>query len=166
MSRFVRTAVAAAALSVAAATPAHAFSFHVVVRNTCKLVSATDLTSAAGWQVGTLAAVVPEAQPHTLDCAVYVNGVLQAYVPGITVATGAESVAVVAGPVTFPATAADSITVCAIFDGTVTANDCTTAGGGSQPNDPECPLLLSVDSRLGTPLADVWQDCGPYAPII
>lgn len=166
MSRFIRIAVAAAALSVAATTPAHAFSFHVVVRNTCNLVSGTDVTSAAGWQVGAFAAVVPESQPHTLECAVYVNGQLMASVSGLTLGVSPEYVAVVAGPVSFPATAEDSITVCAIFDGSPTPNTCSTTVGGSQPNNPECPLLLSVDNRLGTRLADDWQDCGPYPPLV
>lgn len=27
-----------------------------------------------------------------------------------------------------------------------------------------CPLLLAIDARLGTILADIWQDCDGFRP--
>jgi hypothetical protein len=29
-----------------------------------------------------------------------------------------------------------------------------------------CPILLAIDVRVGTDLADIWGDCEPFSPII
>ena len=58
---------------------------------------------------------------------------------------------------------------------TVDCGLAVSAGGSDDPvlgpvfdllNATVCPVLLAVDTRLGTDLAGIWQDCEPYAPII
>lgn len=94
----------------------------------------------------------------------------------------------VVGPalVSYEATAADSVALCAIFQPDFGVPEWWDPGplGGLgawrttpvdpsrcrslqiEPNDPECPVSKAVDARLATPLADIWQDCQPYPPLI
>lgn len=124
-------------------------------------------------------------------CQIYVTGVAApgARVDATVVPVGAgEYVAAGVAPIDYAATAGDSVEVCtfAHFDGkdwywhpasgivnglTGTWDDRPFWGDcnvlpPADPNPDACPALLTVDKYAGTGLADIWQDCEPYDPIL
>jgi hypothetical protein len=183
MRRTIGIAASALLLSTTG-SPADAMMVFVAADVVCQGVSVTDITREAGWQVGVVTGAVEKAVPGTLTCRIYVNGQPRVSVSSHTVGAGGVQVAVVADEVAYPATAADSVTLCAIFQPgvqewwdpgplgslgtwrTTPVDPSRCRGLQVEPNDPECPLLKSVDSRLRTDLAEIWQDCEPYSPII
>ncbi len=185
--------VAATALAAGWSTPAQAFMHFGAASVLAQLASVTDVTAAPDTQLGVVTGAVVKTQAGTLKCEVWVNGAPKTDVRSHTIGTDPVHVAVVAGQATYHAEPWDNVTICAIFtyDNTGTSEwwaedqgGPTSIGKGSwqpMPVDPDrcalvrysydpnplvCPVLLTIDSRLGTPLADIWQDCGPYSPLI
>ena len=137
----------------------------------CRFNSVTDVLAEAGHQTGEadggpLVVLGVGAVPVT--CTVFVNG---------TPATSVSGSPVAAGTIRYDAGAADSVSLCT----SVTYGGRTrywhgdgwedSAGWGcyatwESPNNSPCPVWLTVDKYAGTPLADTWQDCEPYEPLL
>ena len=156
----------------------------------CRFVSNTDVTAEPQTQFGEADAgplVLPA--PGVLKCIIHVNGVPQLVggtVSAHSVGTGSVHVAAVAGPITYHANITDIIDMCTVvayddgptiywhpgpYTGTGTWSTDTTSSRCGRAitidiNPQVCPILLAIDVRLGTPLAETWQDCEPYSPII
>ena len=156
----------------------------------CRFVSNTDVTAEPQTQLGEADAgplVLPAA--GTLSCVIHVNGVPQldgGTISAHSVDTGPVHVAAVAGVITYHANVTDVIDMCTVvaydngpaiywhpgpYPGTGSwSTDSNPSRCGNaitiDPNPQVCPVLLAIDARLDTPLAETWQDCEPYSPII
>src|SRR5688572_4866539 len=104
---------ALAVLTAFTVTPARAHVTNVLLLSPCQLVSTTDVTRSAGWQVGVLAGEVVKDEPGTLICQVHVNDDLSPRASQSAHTEGASTVnvAVVAGTVDYEATAADYVSI-------------------------------------------------------
>jgi hypothetical protein len=152
----------------------------------CAFTATTDRLAEAQTQTGEVdAGPLVTAEPGTLGCQVYVNGVAAptGSAWAHSVAVGAGHLATLAATIAFRATIYDDVALCTTWSpdaGGVAWFDEATATWQRGPLDPgrcapqvavdlnpqACPPLLAVDRVAGTPLADVWQGCEPYAPLI
>lgn len=157
----------------------------------CGFNSTTDVTREAGWQVGAISAgPLVTAEDGTLVCSVHVNnndhaGPSVAEVSGTADPVAATAVVIEPREISYPATAADSVSLCTTWVGASETlywhgGNATTGDQGHwdtnpsncgealtlEPNDPECSIWLAIDQRAGTNIAEIWQDCEPYDPII
>jgi hypothetical protein len=157
----------------------------------CTFNSATDVTREAGWQTGAIAAgPLVTGESGTLKCTMHVNNNTHSGAAVVTETqgdTGGVAVVMAPRPLNYPATAADDVVICTEWDGAsgtqywVGGNPAVPTDLGHwstnpgdicgvpfsfEPNDPECSIWLAIDKRLGTNIAEVWQDCEPYQPII
>lgn len=156
----------------------------------CGFNSITDVTREAGWQTGEInAGPLVTGEPGTLHCTIVVNGNWHSSAAAADeTQRDVGSVVVMARPLSYRATAADTVTLCTrwVPDSGPTlywvgsaALPGPTAGwwsssaaapcsvfGPLDVNDPACGLWLAIDRRAGTNLAGVWQDCEGYEPII
>jgi hypothetical protein len=192
MKKLALYAVAATTMATAFAAPSHANPLPTgPVGAKCRFNSTTDVTREAGWQTGAIeAGPLVVAESGTLKCSIHVNNNTHAGAAVVveTQADTAGAVAVMAPrTLNYPATAADDISLCSEWDGasgtlywvggnpavptdtghwsTNSADSCGVALS-IEPNDPECSIWLAIDQRLGTNIAEIWQDCEPYQPII
>jgi hypothetical protein len=152
----------------------------------CGFNSATDVTTEPGKQAAVVqAGPLVTFESGRLVCTIIVNANNHSAV-GKSVTVDAVNGVVVMLPTTlqYNATAADTVVLCSQWagaSGTLYWVGATPPGLGHwssnasdscgvalplAPNYPECPIWLAVDQRLGTPLAETWQDCEPYDPII
>jgi hypothetical protein len=153
----------------------------------CGFASEVDLAAPPGRQIGAVYAgplvVVTDAPTVTLTCTIVVNGVPAATVSG-TAPGGPAGVVTAAGPVSYAASAADDVDICtSVTDGartrywhpgyhpwegswSTTPGPCWVPLPPDGPNWPECPALLAVDRYAGTTLAETWQDCEGYEPLL
>jgi hypothetical protein len=151
----------------------------------CAFNFTTDITREAGWQTGDInAGPLVTGEAGTLYCSVVVNGETRVELPGSTL--GNAVAVLVPQPLSFQAAGADQVDICTRWEG---ANgtlywhggdltDATSPGwwdgnpgdcyvpSDPGPNDPECGVWKAIDSRAGTNIAEIWQDCEPYGPII
>lgn len=182
--------IAALALGAAAMLTTPATAAQDPQGRKCGFNSATDVTTEPGVQTGAInAGPLVTFEPGVLVCSVHVNnnshdGAVATALPIPCVGVGAVNVCAGGGPIKYNATAADSVSLCTEFDGAsgtwywsggtipgtgTWSQDASSSCGQAttiDPNPQACPILLAIDQRLGTPLADTWQDCGPYSPII
>lgn len=157
----------------------------------CAMTSSTDVTREAGWQTGAISAgPLATGESGTLHCKIVVNNGNAHNSPWVVHETAdASDGVVVMNPraLNYPATAADTTSLCTSWvgasgtlywvsanplvptsqgywtaDGTVKCGDALSI----EPNDPECSIWLAIDTRLGTNIAEIWQDCEGYEPII
>ena len=188
MKKLALFAVAATTLGSAFVAPSHAAPPPGgPVGAKCAFNSATDITREAGWQIGHIrGGPLVTGEDGTLVCEIHVNNnnhdgghVSRVEFP----ATGGA--VVFGGPalLQYPATAADTVSMCAEWHGASgtlywhggqppnlgswqpTAGECGEALS-IEPNWPTCPIWLAIDQRAGTNIAEIWQDCEPYEPII
>jgi hypothetical protein len=161
----------------------------------CSMAATTDVTREAGWQTGVITAgpLAITGYPNAVTdvfCTVQINNSHHPYYGGGVFqasASGQGTVVLPPTPVNFPATEADSISLCTEIwiywagHKTLWWSHANAPGQGywseswyvpCQPlaalalNDPVCSALLAVDQRLGTATSEVWQGCEPYEPII
>lgn len=187
MRKLVLAALAAGTV-MTVVTPAHAAD---PVGAKCAFNSATDVAAEAGWQSAVLRGGPLVTQANgSLHCTIVVNAdthVAASASPYGVSFSATAGVAVVGGPVSlrYRATAADDVSLCTkwvpssgptLYWTSQTAPNLgfwSTDAGAScgvalsiEPNYPTCPLWLTADKYLGTPIAEIWQDCEPYEPII
>jgi hypothetical protein len=155
----------------------------------CAFNSTTDVTREAGWQLGAVnAGPLATGEDGTLVCSVHVNNDVHNGPAAATASASAtgDTVVLAPQPISYPATAADEVSLCTEWRG---ANGTLYWVGGNtatgdlghwdesesascgvalsfEPNDPECSIWKAIDNRLGTDIAEIWQDCEPYDPII
>jgi hypothetical protein len=157
----------------------------------CRFNSTTDVTREAGWQIGDInAGPLVTGESGTLYCSIHVNNNVHsgaAVVPPESAIANGGVVTMEPRTLNYPATAADTVSLCTKWVGAsgtlywVSGNpadpasqsywttDASESCGEAltlRPNDPECSIWLAIDQRAGTNLADIWQDCEPYSPII
>ena len=157
----------------------------------CGFNSSTDVTREAGWQIGDInAGPLVTGEAGTLECSVHVNNNVHNGAALVTQTVGdtAGLVAVMEPrELHYQATAADDVSLCTTWHGA--SGDLYWVGGNPavptdtghwdasassacgvalsiEPNDPECSIWLAIDQRAGTNIAEIWQDCEPYEPII
>ena len=184
MRKLVLAALAAGTVFTVV-TPAHAAD---PVGRKCGFNSATDVASEAGWQTAVVnAGPLATQAAGTLVCTIVVNSDSHSASSPYAVSYVATGGVVVGAPtpLRYRATAADDVSLCTSWHPTsgpalywVSQNApnlgyWTTDGNAScgvalsiEPNYPTCPLWLTVDKLAGTPIAEIWQDCEPYEPII
>jgi len=163
---------------------------------TCTFNSSTDVTKEAGWQVGVMrGGPLVTGEAGTLHCSIHVNNDLHSGAELASADYGTVGDLVVVGALNdgdllhYQATAADDVSLCSKWTPTdtthetlywVSGNTLTLSLGhwstnpnascgvatSIEPNDPECSIWLAIDQRLGTNIAEIWQDCEPYSPII
>jgi hypothetical protein len=140
-------------------------------------------------EVGPLAVVSTDAV--TVSCQIYVNGIRQdkAHLDATVTGGGGAYVAAGAGPVEYHSFVTDITTMCTTahyngadhywhayalgdprvgyWDETFNVDNCAKATV-IDPNPEACPPLLTIDKATGNVghLAETWQDCEPYGPII
>jgi len=192
MKKLVLGAAMLTAVASAFTIPAHAAPPPGgPVGSKCAFNSTTDVTREAGWQTGDLrGGPLVTGEAGTLRCRILVNGNTHSDTTHIRAeasydATGGLVVAG-AGTLNYQATAADTVALCAAWIGasgtqywvsgnpttgdlghwSTNVNDGCGEALSIEPNDPECSIWLAIDQRLGTPIAETWQDCEPYEPII
>ncbi|MDQ1710872.1 MAG: hypothetical protein QOE45_322 [Frankiaceae bacterium] len=192
MKKLALCAVAAVMMATAYAAPSNAAPPPGgPVGRKCGFNSTTDVTREAGWQIGDInAGPLVTGEAGTLVCSVHVNNNVHsgAAVTSASAAATAGLVAVLAPtPLNYPATAADDISLCTTWVGAsgtlywVSGNPAVPTDTGHwdtsaasscgvalsiEPNDPECSIWLAIDQRAGTNIAEIWQDCEGYQPII
>jgi hypothetical protein len=155
----------------------------------CHFHSVTDVTREAGWQIGAIGGgPIVGTQPGVLHCSIHVNN--NTHNGSSSVKCKVDPPSLVARceeeEVNFQATAADDVSLCTEYSvgattyywvsGNTTTgdlghwdNDPNSSCGVAlsiEPNDPECSIWLAIDERAGTNIAETWQDCEPYKPII
>jgi hypothetical protein len=151
----------------------------------CAFNSTTDVTREAGWQTGDLrAGPLVTGEAGWLECTIIVNANIHTSPNRRATARfdATAGVVVGAGTLNYQATAADDVALCTTWHGPTTlywiAGDTTKGELGSwstspgtcgvalsiEPNDPECSIWLAIDQRLGTNIAEIWQDCETYEP--
>jgi hypothetical protein len=183
MKKILLAGLAAGSLLTAFSMPAHAADPE---GRKCGFNSTTDVTTEAGKQAAVVqAGALYTGEAGTLYCTIIVNANTHATV-GKTVSGDAVNGVVVIPPtqVQYNATAADTVALCTKWVGAsgtkywVSANPPNLGRWSTNPSDtcgealtiapnyPTCPIWKAIDNRLGTPLADTWQDCEPYDPII
>ena len=186
MRKLVVFAAAVATMGTAFVTPASATPPPPPEGRKCAFNSTTDVTREAGWQTGQInAGPLVTAEAGRLYCSIHVgnnthDGSSVVEFEGTTVA---DAVAFLqARPLNYPATAADEIALCTRWEGaggtwywrggniatgdlgaweTSASAECGKATS-IEPNDPECSIWKAIDRRLGTNIAEIWQDCEPY----
>jgi hypothetical protein len=162
----------------------------------CAMNSATDVGTGPGIQFGVMRGG-PLAGSGRLICTIHLNNNITHNSPYLVPPAGPGQIAytgsgVVVGGLTtisYYATAADDVSVCAewhpsdpnvptlywVGGNTGAARfghwsiDPTSICGVAtsiQPNDPECRIWHTIDNLAGTPIAETWQDCEPYPPLI
>jgi hypothetical protein len=193
MKKLALCAVAAITVATAFATPSNAAPPPGgPVGPKCRFNSTTDVTREAGWQIGDInAGPLVTGEKGTLHCDIHVNANVHAGPISASASADAtlDLVAVIAPtPVNYPATAADDVSLCTSWDPAVgptlywvSGNPAVPTDTGHwdtsssascgvalsiEPNDPECSIWLAIDQRAGTNIAEIWQDCEPYSPII
>ena len=178
--------LAPAVLLVVAAVPAGPARAAGTAGRKCAFNSVTDFMAPPGQQLAVVnAGPLYTGEAGTLVCTIVVNA--NAHSADGTPVRGTAINGVVVIPPTptpYTATAADTVALCTKWVGasgtrywvgqqppyglgywsTDANSPCGEAISG--PYDPFCPLWLTVDKYAGTPLAEVWQDCEPYEPII
>ena len=191
MKKLAVFALSAASLGTAFVAPSHATPPPPggPVGAKCAFNSTTDVTREAGWQIGHIrGGPLVTLENGTLECSIHVNnnshdGGSVASHSGTAIG-GVVAVAVPA-PLSYPATAADTVSLCTTWhgeSGTLYWRGGNTANGdlgawetsptscgealSIEPNWPTCPIWLAIDQRAGTNIAEIWQDCEPYEPII
>jgi hypothetical protein len=152
----------------------------------CGFNSTTDLTREAGWQTGDLnAGPLVTGESGTLRCRIVVNANTHDSTnvrAEWTVDAVGGVVPAAASTLRYQATAADDIELCTAWLGaggtlywqsgdtasadlghwsTSSSTSCNTACCMDESNV-ECSLWKAVDRRLGTNVAEIWQDCEPY----
>jgi hypothetical protein len=183
MKKHLLAALAVGAVITTLSAPAHAADPE---GRKCGMNSTTDVTTEAGKQAAVVqAGPLYTGEAGTLYCTIIVNANTHA-TAGKSVSADAVNGVVALPPTTlqYNATAADTVAVCTKWVGAsgtkywVSANPpalgywstsaSETCGEALTiaPNYPTCPIWKAIDNRLGTPLADTWQDCEPYDPII
>jgi hypothetical protein len=195
MKKLVLGAVVATAL-VGFAAPSHADPLTDPQGQKCAMNSSTDVTREAGWQLGVVRGgplAGPSGASGTLKCSIHVNNDTHSGAASVTLTGSTGPVSVIQPTeVNYQATAADDVSVCAEWvpavappvgtgilywvSGNTTTGDLghwSTDPNAScgvalsiEPNDPECSIWLAIDQRAGTNIAEIWQDCEPYSPII
>jgi hypothetical protein len=194
MKKLALSAIALTALCTAFVAPSHASPLpDGPVGQKCTFNSATDVNAEAGHQVAVVkAGPLVTAEAGTLKCTVHVGNDLHSgagtLLAGPTAATAGAVVVIPPTVASYAATAADDpIALCTEWDpvtgpplywvsvpapgtGFWTTNTDGQAHCGValsiEPNDPECSIWLAIDKRAGTPIAETWQDCEGYQPII
>jgi hypothetical protein len=159
------------------------------VGRACAFNSVTDFSREAGWQVGDVnAGPLHTGAAGTLHCKIVADDITHDATDvryDFAVTATADHVVVGASPVSYRATAADAISLCTSWDPvdgptlyyvarsapelsywTTDPDAWCSEWGPSDPNYPYCGIWLAIDSRAGTNIAEVWQDCEPYYPII
>lgn len=188
MRKLVVFAAAAATMGTAFVTPSSATPPPPggPVGRKCAFNSTTDVTREAGWQTGQInAGPLVTGEDGRLVCSIHVNnnrhdGAELVTEYGTTVASAVAYMEV--RPLNYQATAADDIALCTRWEGasgtlywrggntatgdlgsweTSPATECGKATS-IEPNDPECSIWKAIDRRLGTNIAEIWQDCEPY----
>lgn len=189
MKKLALYAAAAMTAATAFTTPSNAGPVAEPQGRKCAFNSATDVTREAGWQTGQIGAgPLVTGADGTLTCTLVVNGDSHSN-PNVrhTFSEDAANGVVVREPTPFnyQATAADDISLCTKWDPVVGPTlywvSVPAPGTGSwstdpaapcgvavsiEPNDPTCRVWHSIDNRLGTNIAEIWQDCEGYPPII
>jgi hypothetical protein len=157
------------------------------VGNKCAFNSTTDVTREAGWQTGDIrVGPLVTAEAGWVECTIIVNANIHNS-PNVRATARFDATAglVVAGAGTlnYQATAADDVALCTTWHGAggtrYWVSGSPTAGVlghwspnpgtcgvalSIEPNDPECSIWLAIDQRLGTNIAEIWQDCETYEP--
>jgi hypothetical protein len=155
----------------------------------CAFNSTTDVLSEAGRQTGDInGGPLVTGEAGTLHCDIHVGNNIHS---GAVAAGGTAEADAIAGVVAlvtpkvvnYAATAADDVSLCTtwvgasgtlywIVDSQVLPGHWSPTPGSCgvalsiEPNDPECSIWLAIDQRAGTNIAEIWQDCEPYSPII
>lgn len=190
MKKLALFALAATALGTGFVSPADAAPPPGgPVGRKCGMNSGTDVTREAGWQVGAInAGPLVTGEAGTLYCEIHVNNNSHGGPWVVRESAAAVGVAVVMEPrpMSYPATAADTVSLCTRWEGSTTgtwywrSGDARKGDLGSwertagecgeslsiEPNDPTCSIWHSIDNRAGTNIAEIWQDCDGYPPII
>ena len=155
----------------------------------CAFNSTTDLTREPGWQTGQISAgPLATLAGGTLYCKIVVNGWSHSSPAAVTESVAAVSgVAVMAPkPLNYPATGADSVVLCTSWapdNGTPLyrvneftwpydmrtgywttdpASQCMETSSLESYDLELCRIWKAIDRRLGTNIAEIWQDCEPY----
>lgn len=183
MKKYAVAGLALGAL-VVLGMPAHAAD---PVGNKCAFNSATDVTTEPGIQTAVVRGgplTTPGPGTWTLVCTIQTNQATHAGSGVEVTKSGTDVIVLEPTQRSYPATAADTVSLCTeLRQGTSRLywTGGATPGTGTwgtdpnalcgqaitiDPNPQACPVLLAIDARLGTTLADTWQDCGPYSPII
>jgi hypothetical protein len=190
MKKLLLAALVAGAM-VPSLTTAHADPLDEPQGRKCGFNSATDVSAESP---GVQAAVVQggplEIGTHTghLVCTIQVNSNQHNATDGWPSVGPDGTGAIYLAPTNFSynATATDNVYMCTrveFTDGSPTLywTSGEVAGTGVwgtdssaacslattiDPNPFACPFLLAIDARLGTDLAGIWQDCGPFEPIV
>ncbi len=154
---------------------------------TCAFSSVRDLDDPGLQRAVVDGGPLATTRPGVLVCTIVVNTSSHA-ATGVSVSAHGDTVVVVPPQqVDYRATAADTVDLCTKFvpdDGSPTLYWTRSAGPyrltgrwstgpyavcsrplGGPPEGP-CPVLLALDARLPTSLAETWQDCQGYEPII
>jgi hypothetical protein len=175
-----------AVVSLSVTTPAHATDPQ---GRKCTFTSNTDNTAEEDTQIGYIQGGPLELPDGggTLNCNLLVNGApTTANATGHSVGAGPVNVVEAhEAPISYHATPTDVVSLCTsitydaggtiywhpdpLVPGLGTWNgDSTDCGLATSVdlNPQVCPVLLAIDARAGTPLAETWQDCGPYDPIV
>ena len=190
MKKLILFAVSATTLATAFAAPSQAAPPPGgPVGAKCAFNSTTDVTREAGYQIGHIrGGPLVTGESGELVCSIHVNNNSHA---GSVAASESYNdtggVVVVGDPrlLQYAATAADTISLCTEWRGASgtlywRSGDPTEADLGGwetspgecgealsiEPNYPTCPLWLTVDKYANTNIAEIWQDCEPYGPII
>ena len=181
MKKLLMAGLATGAVLTAFTTPANAEP----AGRKCAFNSATDVTTEAGKQAAVVnAGPLYTGEAGTLVCTIIVNANSHT-ATGVTVTGAANNGVVVIGPTqrSYNATAADTVALCTKWVGSTTlywvggqppnlghwTTDPNSPCGEAmsiEPNYPTCPVWLTIDKYAGTPIAETWQDCEPYEPII
>lgn len=155
----------------------------------CHLSAWSDVSRESGWQLGEVhAGPLVTGAPGTLRCRILVNDYGHSSSAVWETTSRDTDGVVVLEPrfAAYQATASDMVYLCTSWipdNGTAlywNSEYGSTTGDGqwdvyrnlceyvphAKPTDPECPIWLALDQHLGTKMAEIWQDCEPYSPII
>jgi hypothetical protein len=190
MKKLALYAAAAMTAATAFTTPSNAGPITEPQGRKCAFNSATDVTREAGWQTGqSNGGPLVTGAAGTLHCTLVVNGDFHNNTLNIRWHRQADAqngvVVMAPEPMNYQATAADDISMCTRWEPVVgptlywvsqpapqTGYWSTDPGANCgvslsiEPNDPTCRVWHSIDNRIGTNIAEIWQDCEGYPPII
>lgn len=154
----------------------------------CGFNSAIDVTREPGWQIGDInAGPLLTGTGGTLHCKIIVNSNSHSApfaVDESVVATGGHVAVMEPRSLRYRATAADTVDLCTSWVPDSGPALYWVVPGSSlelaywdtdpnapcrlpmnlEPNNPECGIWLAIDERLGTNIAEIWQDCESYEP--
>jgi hypothetical protein len=160
---------------------------------TCGFLSVTDPSREVGSQSGEIdAGPLSTGEGGTLVCSIHVNNDLHSGAAAAVHEVSTDVGVAVMAPrlLSYLATASDNVSLCTAWNpagsfetwyfvgsastttgrfGDWTTNPDSSCGPALltvTPNDPECGIWKAVDGRAGTNVAETWQDCEPYEPII